>query len=73
LGFPLVIRPSFTLGGTGGAIAYNREEFGEAIQHALDMSPVHEALVEESVLGWKGIRTRSDARLPRQLRGDLHH
>src|ERR1700694_1789282 len=53
LGFPLVIRPSFTLGGTGGAIAYNREEFGEAISHALDMSPVHEALVEESVLGWK--------------------
>src|SRR5580765_2916301 len=53
LGFPLVIRPSFTLGGTGGAIAYNREEFGEAIAHALDMSPVHEALVEESVLGWK--------------------
>jgi carbamoyl-phosphate synthase large subunit len=53
LGFPLVIRPSFTLGGTGGAIAYNQEEFGEAIAHALDMSPVHEALVEESVLGWK--------------------
>src|SRR3984893_244960 len=53
LGFPLVIRPSFTLGGTGGAIAYNQEEFAEAIAHALDMSPVHEALVEESVLGWK--------------------
>jgi len=53
LGFPLVIRPSFTLGGTGGAIAYNKEEFAEAIAHALDMSPVHEALVEESVLGWK--------------------
>src|ERR1700745_3135078 len=53
LGFPLVIRPSFTLGGTGGAIAYNREEFADAISHALDMSPVHEALVEESVLGWK--------------------
>ncbi len=53
MGFPLVIRPSFTLGGTGGSIAYNREEFGEAISHALDMSPVHEALVEESVLGWK--------------------
>src|SRR5437879_2041941 len=53
LGFPLVIRPSFTLGGTGGSIAYNKEEFGEAIAHALDMSPVHEALVEESVLGWK--------------------
>jgi carbamoyl-phosphate synthase large subunit len=53
LGFPLVIRPSFTLGGSGGSIAYNKEEFGEAIAHALDMSPVHEALVEESVLGWK--------------------
>src|SRR5260370_11597329 len=53
LGFPLVIRPSFTLGGTGGAIAYNREEFADSISHALDMSPVHEALVEESVLGWK--------------------
>src|SRR5256712_100937 len=53
LGFPLVIRPSFTLGGTGGSIVYNKEEFGEAIAHALDMSPVHEALVEESVLGWK--------------------
>src|SRR5580698_7202210 len=53
MGFPLVIRPSFTMGGSGGSIAYNREEFGEAISHALDMSPVHEALVEESVLGWK--------------------
>jgi carbamoyl-phosphate synthase large subunit len=53
LGFPLVIRPSFTLGGTGGSIAYNKEEFADSIAHALDMSPVHEALVEESVLGWK--------------------
>src|SRR5437868_1129084 len=53
LGFPLVIRPSFTLGGTGGSIAYNKEEFAEAISAALDLSPVHEALVEESVLGWK--------------------
>ena len=53
LGFPLVIRPSFTPGGTGGSIAYNKEEFAEAIAHALDVSPVHEALVEESVLGWK--------------------
>src|SRR6202790_5194407 len=53
LGYPVVIRPSFTLGGTGGSIVYNREEFAEAIAHALDASPVHEALVEESVLGWK--------------------
>jgi carbamoyl-phosphate synthase large subunit len=53
LGFPLVIRPSFTMGGSGGSIAYNKEEFADAISHALDMSPVHEALVEESVLGWK--------------------
>src|ERR1700680_3909088 len=53
LGYPVVIRPSFTLGGTGGSIAYNREEFAEAISLALDASPVHEALVEESLLGWK--------------------
>src|SRR5579864_3015845 len=53
LGYPVVIRPSFTLGGTGGSIAYNREEFAEAISLALDASPVHEALIEESVLGWK--------------------
>src|SRR6202045_2646542 len=53
LGYPVVIRPSFTLGGTGGSIAYNREEFAEAIALALDASPVHEALVEESLLGWK--------------------
>ncbi|PYU33587.1 MAG: carbamoyl phosphate synthase large subunit [Acidobacteria bacterium] len=53
LGYPVVIRPSFTLGGTGGSVAYNGEEFAEAIALALDASPVHEALVEESVLGWK--------------------
>jgi carbamoyl-phosphate synthase large subunit len=53
LGYPVVIRPSFTLGGAGGSIAYNREEFAESISLALDTSPVHEALVEESVLGWK--------------------
>ena len=49
----MVIRPSFTLGGIGGSIAYNREEFAENIALALDASPVHEALIEESVLGWK--------------------
>ena len=53
MGYPVVIRPSFTLGGTGGSIAYNHEEFGDAIARALDASPVHQALIEESVLGWK--------------------
>jgi carbamoyl-phosphate synthase large subunit len=53
LGYPVVIRPSFTLGGTGGSVAYNREDFADAIARALDSSPVHQALIEESVLGWK--------------------
>ena len=53
LGYPVVIRPSFTLGGTGGSIAYNHEEFADLIARALDASPVHQALIEESVLGWK--------------------
>src|SRR6202790_1266589 len=53
IGFPVIIRPSFTLGGTGGGIAYNREELMEVLARGLDMSPVHEALIEESVLGWK--------------------
>ena len=50
---PAVIRPSFTLGGTGGGIAYNREEFEELVGRGLDLSPVHEILIEESVIGWK--------------------
>ena len=53
LGFPVLIRPSFTLGGTGGGIAYNREELMELLARGLDLSPVHECLIEESVLGWK--------------------
>src|SRR6202453_1601906 len=53
IGFPVIVRPSFTLGGTGGGIAYNREELVEVLTRGLDMSPVHEALIEESVLGWK--------------------
>jgi carbamoyl-phosphate synthase large subunit len=53
LGFPLIIRPSFTLGGTGSGIAYNREEFAEKVRFGLQLSPVHEVLIEESVLGWK--------------------
>jgi carbamoyl-phosphate synthase large subunit len=53
IGFPVLIRPSFTLGGTGGGIAYNREELTENLARGLDLSPVHECLIEESVLGWK--------------------
>src|SRR6202142_2371784 len=53
IGFPVIVRPSFTLGGSGGGIAYNREELVEVLTRGLDMSPVHEALIEESVLGWK--------------------
>ncbi|MDA1194331.1 MAG: carbamoyl-phosphate synthase large subunit [Planctomycetota bacterium] len=53
VGLPCVIRPSFTMGGTGGGIAWNREEFQEICLRGLDLSPVHEVLVEESVVGWK--------------------
>jgi carbamoyl-phosphate synthase large subunit len=52
-GFPAIIRPSFTLGGTGGGIAYNRDEFEEIVRHGLDQSPTHQVLVERSVIGWK--------------------
>ena len=51
--FPLIIRPAFTLGGQGGGIAYNREEFEEIVTRGLDLSPVSEVLIEESLLGWK--------------------
>jgi carbamoyl-phosphate synthase large subunit len=53
IGLPAVIRPSFTLGGTGGGIAYNREEFEQIVNNGLDASPTDEVLIEESVLGWK--------------------
>src|SRR5690242_5775469 len=53
VGYPTIIRPSFTLGGSGGGIAYNREEFEDIVRRGLELSPVHEILVEESVLGWK--------------------
>ena len=53
IGFPLILRPSFTLGGTGSGIVYNREELTDRVRFGLDLSPVHEVLVEESVLGWK--------------------
>jgi len=51
--YPLIIRPSFTLGGSGGGIAYNKEEFERIVANGLDISPVHEVLVEECLLGWK--------------------
>ncbi len=53
IGFPCIIRPSFTMGGTGGGIAYNREEFEEIVARGLDASPTSEVLIEESVIGWK--------------------
>ncbi len=52
-GFPAIIRPSFTLGGTGGGIAYNRDEFEQIVRNGLDLSPTHQVLVERSVIGWK--------------------
>jgi carbamoyl-phosphate synthase large subunit len=53
IGFPTIVRPSFTLGGSGGGIAYNREEFEDIVSRGLDQSPTTEVLLEESVLGWK--------------------
>ena len=65
IGYPTIIRPSFTLGGTGGGIAYNREEFKRIVSHGLEMSPTTEILLEESVIGWKEfemevVRDRND-------------
>ncbi|HLY47060.1 MAG TPA: carbamoyl phosphate synthase large subunit, partial [Stellaceae bacterium] len=65
IGLPAIIRPSFTLGGTGGGIAYNTEEFEEIVRGGLRASPAHEVLIEESVLGWKEyelevVRDRAD-------------
>ena len=53
IGYPVILRPSFTMGGSGGGIAYHREELEEILERGIDLSPVHEVLVEESVLGWK--------------------
>ncbi|MHB1660012.1 MAG: ATP-binding protein, partial [Acidithiobacillus sp.] len=65
IGFPVIIRPSFTLGGTGGGIAYNREEFEDIAARGLEASPTHEILIEESIIGWKEfemevVRDRAD-------------
>src|SRR5436853_1835366 len=53
IGFPAIIRPSFTLGGTGGGIAYNAEEYEEIVARALSASPIHETMIEQSIIGWK--------------------
>ena len=53
VGYPTVIRPSFTMGGSGGGIAYNKEEFAEICERGLDLSPTNELLIEESIIGWK--------------------
>ncbi len=55
VGYPAIIRPSFTLGGSGGGVAYNREEFEAIVRRGLDLSPVHSVLIEQSLLGWKEI------------------
>ncbi|MGD8525778.1 MAG: carbamoyl-phosphate synthase large subunit [Thioalkalispiraceae bacterium] len=65
VGFPTIIRPSFTMGGSGGGIAYNKEEFIEICERGLDLSPTNELLIEESILGWKEyemevVRDRND-------------
>jgi len=65
IGFPVIIRPSFTMGGSGGGIAYNREEYEEIVRRGLALSPTHELLIEQSVLGWKEfemevVRDRND-------------
>ena len=65
IGLPAILRPSFTMGGTGGGIAYNKEEFLEILERGLDASPTSEVLIEESVLGWKEyemevVRDRND-------------
>ncbi|MCC7332226.1 MAG: carbamoyl-phosphate synthase large subunit [Flavobacteriales bacterium] len=53
IGFPLVIRPSFTLGGTGGAVIYNPDDFEDALHRGLDASPIHEVMIDKAVIGWK--------------------
>ena len=70
LGFPCVIRPSFTMGGSGGGIAYNQEEFVEICTRGLDLSPTNELLIDESLLGWKEFEME---RQPRQLHHRLFH
>ncbi len=69
IGYPCILRPSFTLGGTGGGIAYNREDLTEIIERGLMLSPVHEVLIEESALGWKEF----ELEVMRDLADNVHH
>jgi carbamoyl-phosphate synthase large subunit len=58
IGYPAIVRPSFTLGGSGGGIAYNKQEFVEICERGLELSPTHELLIEESLLGWRSEERR---------------
>ena len=59
IGYPIIIRPSFTLGGSGGGIAYNKQDFEKIVKRGLDLSPTNEVLLEESVIGWKEFKWKS--------------
>ena len=73
IGLPAVIRPSFTLGGTGGGIAFNIKEYEELAEQGIELSMIHEIMIEESVSGLEGIRTRSHARPEGQCGHHLLH
>ena len=68
IGFPVIVRPSFTLGGEGGGVAYNRDEYDEVVRAALDASPAHRVLLEQSVVGWKEF----ELEVMRDVRGQRH-
>ena len=69
VGFPTLIRPSFTMGGSGGGIAYNKDEFLAICERGFDASPTHELLIEQSVLGWK----EYEMEVVRDKKRQLHH
>ena len=73
IGYPIIVRPSFTLGGTGGGVAYNREDLDTLAAWGLDASLIHEIMLEESVLGWKEFELEVYARRQGQRRYYLFH
>ncbi len=73
VGFPCIIRPSFTMGGSGGGIAYNTEEFVEICERGLDLSPTKELLIDESLIGWKEYEMEVVRDQQRQLHHRLRH